>query len=120
VKTPPPQLTIQFAVINNTLIMPIIGYNFDLDRTKVPMYSILMYWSMLESRSRNVALYNMSGGVTKYKQMRGALPVVEYMAVYCEHLPIWQRFFWGLMSLVSRLAVKIIERKAQRGESSRF
>jgi hypothetical protein len=101
-----------YDVGSGVLTAPAVGYNPDV---QVSLYSGLQFWCMLEARSRSVVL-NMSGGVAKYKRARGAVPVVEYQAVYCAHLPWWRRAFWALLAWCTCLVAPLIERKARRRE----
>ena len=96
--------------VNGMLTAPAVGYDKALDRSAVPLYTCLQFWAMLEARSRGVSL-NMSGGVAKYKQHRGAESVVEHQCVYAAHLRWHQRLFWAALAACSGVAERAIERK---------
>jgi hypothetical protein len=89
---------------------PALGYDMDND---TPSYIILQFWAILEAKSRGKRL-NMSGGVTKYKQMRGAVPVVEYSAVkFSDKVGLRRKIFWLAMSFLTHwVARPLMKRKS--------
>lgn len=60
------------------------------------LYRQLIAILIAEARDRGVLL-NLSGGAGEFKQLRGAVPVVEYDAVYDRHLPPRRRLAWWLV-----------------------
>lgn len=65
------------------------------------LYRQLIAILIAEARDRGVLL-NLSGGAGEFKQLRGAVPVVEYDAVYDRHLPPRRRLAWWLVTQQGR------------------
>ena len=88
---------------------PALGYDMD---SSTPSYIILQFWAILEARSRRKRL-NMSGGVSAYKQMRGAVPVLEYSGVLlAKDLSVRRRLFWRFLGVLTKYVIRpIVGRK---------
>lgn len=69
---------------------PVVGYDTSLPQA-LGLYRRLMAIGMERARGQRL-LYNMSAGAAGFKRNRGAVPAIEYAAVYMRHLPLWQRF----------------------------
>lgn len=65
------------------------------------LYRQLIAILIAEARDRGVLL-NLSGGAGEFKQLRGAVPVVEYDAVYDRHLTARRRLAWWLVTQQGR------------------
>jgi hypothetical protein len=56
-------------------------------------------------------LLNDSSGAAEFKRLRGAVPEIEYRAVYVRHLPWRRRVGWATLAfLLRRIAVPIVRR----------
>lgn len=77
-----------------------IGYDRSLP-LDLGLYRQLIAILIAEARDRGVLL-NLSGGAGEFKQLRGAVPVVEYDAVYDRHLPARRRLAWWLVTQQGR------------------
>lgn len=92
-----------FFVRNGAMTQPLFGYD-----TSLPMeeglYRLLTLVTLQEGVRRGL-LVHASGGVGKFKKVRGGESVTEYNAVYTGHLPKWRQFPWKLIGKVSSWAV---------------
>ncbi len=76
---------IGFFAHSGIMTAPVVGYDRSLPQ-EMGLYRRLVVLGMLEARKRR-ALYNMSAGAATFKRTRGAIPAIEYTAVYNRHLP---------------------------------
>lgn len=78
---------------------PIVGYDTDLDKHEALYRRIIIY--IIKYAMDNDLLLNLSSGASNFKTMRGAEAHLEYMFVYTKHLPVYRRFIWRLLSIIS-------------------
>lgn len=84
------------AIIGNDMTCPIVGYdttkprNLNLYR-RISVYTISYAW-------HNKLDFNMSSGAPSFKSNRKAKPEIEYSYIYVQHLPVFQRAVWGVLS----------------------
>ncbi|MBI3153759.1 MAG: GNAT family N-acetyltransferase [Chloroflexi bacterium] len=92
-----------FFVRNGAMTQPLFGYD-----TSLPMeeglYRLLTLVTLQEGVRRGL-LVHASGGVGKFKKVRGGESVTEYNAVYTKHLPRKRQLPWKLIQAVSKAAI---------------
>lgn len=97
-----------FFVRNGLMTQPLFGYD-----TRLPMdeglYRLLTLITLQEGLERNL-LVHASGGVGKFKKMRGGKSVIEYNAVYDQHLPVHRRLPWRILQGISGAAIPIFQK----------
>ncbi|RLT42087.1 MAG: GNAT family N-acetyltransferase [Chloroflexi bacterium] len=97
-----------FFVRNGLMTQPLFGYD-----TRLPveegLYRLLTLITLQEGQERNL-LVHASGGVGKFKKIRGGKSVIEYNAVYDRHLPIQRRLPWRILQRISAAAIPIFQR----------
>lgn len=100
---------IGFFADGDVLTAPVVGYDLSMPQD-VGLYRRLVVFGMLEARRRRL-LYNMSAGAALFKRTRGALPAIEYTAVYARHLTLRNRLCIRLMEmLLRRIGVPLMKR----------
>ncbi len=88
---------------------PIVGYDTALPQAD-GLYRMLMAIAFDRARSRRM-LFNASAGADSFKRNRGAVPVLEYSAIYNRHLPLPRRIALAILAaLLTRIAVPLFRR----------
>jgi hypothetical protein len=93
---------------NNIMTTPIFGYDTALPKEE-GLYRMLSAQLVLDSE-QNGCTINMSSGASKFKIYRGAIPSIEYSALYYSHLPSYRRLGYKLLSFViNKIAIPMIK-----------
>jgi hypothetical protein len=95
---------------HNVSTTPIVGYNTELSQ-ELGLYRMLMAHG-IDKADKKGFITNMSGGAKQFKMRRGAVPFIEYSAVYTRHLrnPI-QRVVWkALGTLLTHVGIPVMKK----------
>ncbi|WP_238480155.1 GNAT family N-acetyltransferase [Eikenella glucosivorans] len=89
---------------SDTATAPIVGYDDTVPQSE-GLYRRCMAQSMQAAHEAGLTL-NFSSGAPDFKKVRGAVPAIEYMAVYTRHLPPPRRPIWALLHKISHAFYK--------------
>ena len=91
-----------FFVRNGAMTQPLFGYDTALPQEE-GLYRLLTLVTLKEGLKRGLFVHA-SGGVGKFKKVRGGESVTEYNAVYTKHLPKRRQSPWKLIGRLSKFA----------------
>lgn len=97
-----------FFVRNGAMTQPLFGYDTSLPQEE-GLYRLLTLITLQEGLQRNL-LVHASGGVGKFKKVRGGKSVIEYNAVFSKHLPAWRQRPWKLIKAISKYAIPYFQK----------
>ena len=92
-----------FFVRNGAMTQPLFGYDTALPQ-EAGLYRLLTLVTLQEGVRRGLRVHA-SGGLGKFKKVRGAESVTEYNAVYTGHLSKRRQSPWKLIGWLSKFAI---------------
>jgi hypothetical protein len=98
-----------FFVRNGVMTQPLFGYDTSLPQEE-GLYRLLTLITLQEGLQRNL-LVHASGGVGKFKKIRGGRSVIEFNAVFARHLPRKRQMPWILLKGIGELAIPYFQKK---------
>lgn len=94
---------------NEVMTTPVFGYDTGLPQS-LGLYRMISAVLAQEARRRGLLLHA-SSGAASFKRHRGAVPAIEYSAVYDRHLPYHRRLPWALLGrTLNAVAVPLIQK----------
>jgi hypothetical protein len=97
-----------FFIRNGTMTQPLFGYDTSLPQEE-GLYRLLTLITLQEGLKRNL-LVHASGGVGKFKKIRGGKSVIEYNMVWSKHLPRKRQLPWKLIEVISKKAIPYFQK----------
>jgi hypothetical protein len=97
-----------FFIRNGAMTQPLFGYDTSLPQEE-GLYRLLTLITLREGLQRNL-LVHASGGVGKFKKIRGGKSVIEYNAVFVKHLPRKRQIPWKLLKKVGELVIPYFQK----------
>lgn len=95
---------------NGVMTPPIVGYDTTQPKSSA-LYRIACFMFSDWAMERGLALHG-SAGAAHFKRQRGAHGVIEYLAVYADHLSVYKRnTVRGLSAVLQRYAVPMMQRE---------
>jgi hypothetical protein len=94
---------------NGVMTTPLFGYDTTLAQ-EIGLYRMLsaVLWHIAREKNH---LLHCSSGAAEFKRNRGAVPAIEYSAVYARHLPWSRRLCWRILSvLLEKIGVPLIKK----------
>lgn len=92
--------------VENIMVCGPLGYDFEVDR-KAGLYRQLVALCLQRSHEKNT-VFNMGGGSDVFKKNRGSTETLEYVAVYCDHLPFYRKIPWKILHWACHKMIKKI------------
>ncbi len=97
-----------FFIRDGAMTQPLFGYDTSLPQEE-GLYRLLTLITLQEGLKRNL-LVHASGGVGKFKKIRGGKSVIEYNAVFAKHLPPRKQLPWKLLKIIGELAIPYFQK----------
>ncbi len=95
--------------LDGVVTLPIVGYDTAKDPS-LGLYRLVMMSALVYAEENNL-VFNASSGASGFKSLRGAVPFIEYSAIYLNHLPFNRRLIWRwLKSILEYSFVPILKR----------
>lgn len=85
-----------------------LGYDNTID-AKIGLYRQLVALC-LQHADKQRFIFNMGGGSDEFKLNRGSTETMEYVAVYCQHLPFYRHIPWKILHWACHKLIKKIMR----------
>ncbi len=86
--------------IDNTTTLPIVGYDTSKPQ-KLGLYRLVLISTLLYAEQHKLC-FNASSGAAGFKKLRGAIPHIEYSAIYVKHLTAHSQFIWKVLDFIMR------------------
>ena len=97
-----------YYVRNHVMTTPVFGYDTSISQDQ-GVYRAMSAQLVLESENNGCTVNN-SSGASKFKMWRGAVPALEYSAVYYRHLSLLRKTGYRLLRLlINGIAMKLIK-----------
>lgn len=97
-----------FFIRNGAMTQPLFGYDTSLPQEE-GLYRLLTLITLQEGLRRNL-LVHASGGVGPFKMNRGGKRIIEYNAVFTNHLPRKRQMPWKLIKKIGEFAIPVFEK----------
>ena len=97
--------------IEKTTTLPIVGYDTNKPK-KLGLYRLVLISTILYAE-KNGLIFNASSGASSFKKLRGAVPFIEYAAVYSDHLSKKRKRIWSYLKFILDKVFIPIMRKYQ-------
>ncbi len=97
-----------FFIRNGVMTQPLFGYDTSLPQEE-GLYRLLTLITLQEGLKRNL-LVHASGGVGKFKKIRGGKSVIEYNAIFSKHLSRKRQLPWKLIGKIGELAIPYFQK----------
>ncbi|MGE5072967.1 MAG: GNAT family N-acetyltransferase, partial [Anaerolineae bacterium] len=97
-----------YFVRNGTMTCPLFGYDTNLPQ-QIGLYRMLSVEAMREALKHGWLLHA-SAGVGKFKKARGGKSIIEYNAVYTQHLPAYRQLPWKALRQIANAAIPIVQK----------
>lgn len=81
-----------------TMMCPIFGYDKENPDSNT-IYRLLNTALLLEAQEQGL-IFHQGSGASFFKTLRRAEGVLEYMAIYTQHLSLLRRFFWSTLKVL--------------------
>lgn len=95
--------------LDDIMTVPIIGYEMQRPLSD-GLYRLLVISRMIHAQS-NGLIINASSGAPGFKRLRGAVPFIEYSAIYCKHLSQGRQRMWHvLQKILTSLVVPMMKK----------
>lgn len=99
---------ISWFIRDDVMICGPLGYDSEVDR-KSGLYRRLVALCLKFAHEKQIP-FNMGGGSDEFKMNRGSQQVMEYTAVFCDHLPLYRQIPWKIMHWAcNKLLKKIVD-----------
>lgn len=112
-----PSRIVAFAtgiILDGVVTYPFGGYDMHCEDSRI-LYRLLTMLVLNQSFRDSIPQFHMSGGVSKFKQNRGARPTVEYIGVFADHLSFRQRLGWKILKVITDRIITV-ERSQKKAE----
>lgn len=98
-----------YVIRGGVMTAPLFGYDQSVSQEE-GLYRLISLLIALEAKEKGVLL-NQSSGAGSFKMLRRAKPVLEWSAVYTEHLKGRQKWVWkAFIPLINKVGIPVMRR----------